>query len=62
MIQNTCGIVDRYIGDIIDYIPWDHEWQGMIEQERVKDGLFVHCFGHGEFEVLRVGVDIKECE
>jgi hypothetical protein len=39
-------------GEIIDYIPWNRSWQGMSEQERVQKGIFVMCYGHGEFDVL----------
>lgn len=40
-------------GEIIDYRPWKHEWQGMTEPERVEKGLFIHCYGMGEFDVFR---------
>jgi hypothetical protein len=43
---------------IIDYKKWDYAWQGMSERTRVKKGIFVHCWGMGEFEIFRIGVDV----
>ena len=40
-------------GKIIEYHPWDFEWQGMTEPERVKKGIFVHCYGMGEFDAFK---------
>ena len=57
--KDVYGIVSRKKGEIIKYKPWPHEWQGMTEKQRVSSGLFVHCFGQGEFEVLRDGVDVE---
>tara|TARA_R110000822_G_scaffold100746_1_gene226529 strand:- start:51 stop:248 length:198 start_codon:yes stop_codon:yes gene_type:complete len=59
MIRNKRGIVNRSKGEILFYNPWDYEWQGMTEQQRVDKGIYVNCFGHGEFEVLKVGIDIE---
>lgn len=53
------GIVNRAKGDLIDYYPWDFKWQGMTEPERVEKGIYVICYGHGEFEVLKEGIDVK---
>jgi hypothetical protein len=58
MIKNKKGIVDRYMGDVVEYEPWPHKWQGMGEGERLKNGIFIKCFGHGEFEVLRLREDV----
>jgi hypothetical protein len=39
-------------GSIIDYCPWAHEWQGKPESQRVREGIFVFCYGQGEFDVF----------
>ena len=39
-------------GSTYEYTPWDHEWQGKTEPQRRKDGLFVVCYGQGEFNVF----------
>jgi hypothetical protein len=44
--------------EIIKYKKWDYDWQGMSEKTRVKNGIFVRCWGMGEFEVFRLGVDV----
>ena len=36
----------------IEYFPWPNEWQGKDEPRRVRDGVFVHCHGQGEFDVF----------
>ena len=59
MIRDKRGIVNRSKGELLFYKPWDYEWQGMTEQQRVSKGIYVNCFGHGEFEVLKVGIDIE---
>ena len=46
-------------GDIIMYEPWDYDWQGMSEKERVAFGIFVFCLGHGSFEVLYERKDVE---
>lgn len=46
-------------GDEVIYTPWNFEWQGMTEQERVEKGIFVNCYGHGEFEVYKLGEDVS---
>ena len=53
-IKDTKGIYnDIFIkGEIKEYQPWLHSWQGMTEPERVAKGLFVECYGHGEFQVF----------
>ena len=40
-------------GDEKTYYPWKCNWQGMSEPERVDKGIFVECFGQGEFSVYR---------
>ena len=40
-------------GDEKTYYPWGFNWQGMSEPERVDKGIFVECFGQGEFSVYR---------
>ena len=47
-------------GDIIDYIPWYHKWRDMSESERVDKGIFVHCHGHGSFEVFYENKDVMK--
>lgn len=39
-------------GKIIEYSPWNFDFQDMKEHERVKKGIFVHCYGMGEFDVF----------
>jgi len=39
-------------GEEKKYHPWCCEWQGMSEPERVDKGIFVECFGQGEFNVF----------
>lgn len=60
VMRDINGIITRKAGDVIDYTPWPHEFQGLSEPERADEGLFVHCFGHGEFEVLTVDDVEKE--
>jgi hypothetical protein len=50
-----CYGVEYPPGQIIQYSPWNHEWQGMTEPVRVAKGIFVECHGMGEFDVFRVG-------
>ena len=40
-------------GQIVEYRPWEFEWQEMTEPERVAKGIFVHCYGMGEFDAFR---------
>lgn len=54
------GFINRKAGDEFYYSPWNFEWQGMSENERLQKGLFIHCFGHGEFEALRIGSDVEK--
>ena len=58
-IKNINGIINRKHGDIFDYAPWLFDWQGMSEPERVRKGIYIHCFGHGEFEVLNEGDTVE---
>jgi len=53
-IKDTKGIYNAFFqkGSAIKYLPWKFEWQGMTEPERVEKGIFVHCHGHGEFDVF----------
>lgn len=46
-------------GDEIEYSPWKHKFRGMEEPERVTNGIYVHCFGHGEFEILKSPEEVK---
>jgi hypothetical protein len=57
--RDKAGIVSRSKGELVFYKPWDYEWQGMTEKQRVDKGIFVNCFGHGKLEVLQVGIDIE---
>mgnify|MGYP003646230609 FL=1 len=59
MIRDKQGIVNRRNGELLFYKPWDYEWQGMTERQRVDKGIYVNCFGHGDFEVLKLGIDIE---
>ena len=52
MKRDKQGIISRKKGDKINYKPWHNCFQGLSEQERVDIGMFVHCYGQGEFEVL----------
>lgn len=61
-IKDISGIVCRKRGDIFPYNPWNFQWQGIGEKDRVAQGLFIHCYGQGEFEVLRDGQDVKRIE
>lgn len=36
-------------------------WQDMNEEERIQKGIYVICYGMGEFEVLKEGVDVIYC-
>ena len=47
-------------GKILEYQPWDYEWQNMNEEERVSKGIFVFCHGHGDFMVYKKGVDVMQ--
>lgn len=40
-------------GQIREYKPWPRVWQRMTEQERVAKGIFVECYGMGDFNVFR---------
>jgi len=53
-IKDHCGYWNKIYktGDVIDYTPWDHEFQGISESDRVKKGIFVHCYGNGDFDVF----------
>ncbi len=55
-IKNYKGCYNEFYekGQVIDYHPWDFKWQGMTEKERVKKGVFVHCYGMGEFDKFGV--------
>ncbi len=59
MLRDIRGIVNRMAGDIVEYYSWPYEWQGMTEEQRVAEGLYVICFGHGEFEIIKVPDDAK---
>ena len=61
-ITDIKGIVTRNKGDEFDYDPWEHYYQGASEQIRRSAGCFVHCYGHGEFEVLLKGVHVQVIE
>ncbi len=52
-------MIPRRAGDMVTYHPWPHEWQGMSEPERVAKGIYINCYGQGEFEVLRVPEDAQ---
>lgn len=58
MIKDVKGMVERVEGEVFDYNPWNFEFQGKTEPQRVSEGLFVHCYGMGEFEVLREAVEV----
>ena len=58
-LRDIDGIVARKSGDSIEYEPWDFEWQGISELDRIKMGLYVQCFGQGEFEILVVDRDVS---
>lgn len=62
VIRDINGIVKRKVGDVIAYNPWPHEWRGLSESKRLENGFFLHCFGHGEFELLIEGVDVLSNE
>lgn len=59
LIRDIPGVVNRKKGEIIclDGYQWSHPWQDMSSDERTKYGIYVHCYGHGEFEVIRVPQD-----
>lgn len=50
------------IGDIINYEPWERNYQGETEQERLLHGLYVFCDGHGEFRSYKEGVDVVKID
>jgi hypothetical protein len=58
-LKDIDGIVTRKKGDVIEYYPWDSIWQSLDEPSRVAKGLFIHCYGMGEFEVLWAGKDVE---
>jgi len=59
-VKNVTDVHFPYLkGEKKKYIPWDFEWRGMTEPERIKKGIFVFCMGMGDFEVFREGVDVK---
>ena len=58
-IKDINGIISRDKGEVVDYIPWFYSWQSMSEDVRVSKGIFVHCYGQGEFEALRIGKDVE---
>ena len=60
-LKDIKGIVERKKGDIINYIPYKPMWQDMNEEERIQKGIYVICYGMGEFEVLKEGVDVIYC-
>jgi hypothetical protein len=55
--QDKTGIygVQYKKGDELAYTPYQNTWQGMTEPERVEKGIFVICYGHGEFNVFKDG-------
>ncbi len=59
-IKEKNGIYNKVyaIGETITYCPWDYEWQGMSEKERVSKGIFIHCHGMGEFERFDENQDV----
>ena len=52
------SIIKRKKGELINYDPWEFNWGSMTEPERRKKGLFVHCYGMGEFEVWELGDNV----
>ena len=60
LLRDTQGIISRKRDDVITYSPWDFKWQGMSETERTRRGIYVTCFGQGEFEILYGGHDVLE--
>jgi hypothetical protein len=61
-IKNQRGLRNANIGDAYEYSPWPHVWQGMTEPERINKGIYVECYGHGEFVVFKLGEDIEKKE
>lgn len=61
-LRDKEGQPERVKGDVFDYMPWYYEWQSMTEEQRVAKELYIHCFGHGEFEVLRGGEDVERID
>lgn len=58
-LKDIDGVVTRKTGDTIVYEPYNKKFQSKTESERVDAGMFVHCYGHGEFEVLKEGVNVS---
>lgn len=51
------GITERSMGERVEYHPWEFDWHDMDEPTRVSNGIYVFCYGHGEFEIIRVPDD-----
>lgn len=59
-IKNTKDqTILRKKGEKINYNPWPYEWRGMNESERRERGLFVFCYGMGDFQIFKEGIDVK---
>ena len=60
-IKDTPGIYGKVYkkGEIIEYIPWNYEFHDMDEVTRIKNGIYVHCYGHGEFDRFEEGKDVR---
>lgn len=59
-VKDTTGIYNHSFkkGEIIEYKPWNFIWKNMTEEERVKKGIFVFCYGQGEFNVFETEIEI----
>ena len=46
-------------GQIINYRPWNYEFNRMSESERIEKGLFVFCYSQGDFACFKKGIDVE---
>jgi hypothetical protein len=55
VLEDTIGCYGQryHAGEVVEYRPWPYPWQGMEEDQRVAQGLFVLCHGQGEFDVIK---------
>lgn len=55
---DCCGTLYKK-DDVISYTPWFYIWQNQSESERRENGIYIHCYGHGEFAKFIEGIDVK---
>lgn len=60
LLKDYSGHREYKAGEILDYEPWPHEWRSMSEPERVAKGIYVYCYGHGDFHAFEAEPVVDE--